>query len=227
MKTLEAIKDKFKVFNLVGGTNLAYRFRHRVSTDIDFFAGKPISFNEMETIYKDLIGTYGADLKPMSKEKVFDHFSYMTGKFGLPVKIDVSQNHYFLNLPILKDGINFSSVEDIGMLKIESMVGRGSTKDAYDLDFITDKNGGNIDVIDLWNLYKKKREFLSKDYRKIPFDIYKIRDPLKRPEELKNIRNEDWIFPVEWKDEEDALKSWELKVNTLLLYLNKEQGNHY
>ena len=211
----------------MGGTNLAYRFRHRVSNDIDFFAGKPISFKVMEGIYQNLIDTYGEDLNTTKAEKVFDHFSYTTDKFKIPVKIDVSQNHYFLKKPILKDGINFLSLEDIGMLKIESMVGRGTNKDAYDLDYITDKNGGNIDIIYLWNLYNKKRKILSNMDRKIPFDVYKIRDPLKRPEELKNIRTKDWLFPVAWKNEEEALNSWSSKVDSLLLHLKKEQGLSY
>ena len=96
LKILHEVKNKFNDFTLVGGTNLAYRFRHRVSIDIDFFAGKPISFKVMEGIYQNLIDTFGKDLKPTIGEEVFDHFSYTTDKFKIPVKIDVSQNHYFL-----------------------------------------------------------------------------------------------------------------------------------
>ena len=224
LNLLHDVKNKFRDFTLVGGTNLAYRFRHRVSIDIDFFAGKPISFKVMEGIYKDLIATYGEDLRSMRGKKVFDHFSYTTDRFKIPVKIDVSQNHLFLKKTILKDGINFLGLEDIGLLKIESMVSRGTNKDAFDLDYITDKNGGNIDIIYLWNLYKKKRKILSKMHRNIPFDIYKIRDPLKRPEELKNIKKVEWLFPVAWKNEKEALKDWIYRVDRLLLHIKKEKG---
>lgn len=224
LNILHDSKNKFTDFTLVGGTNLAYRFRHRVSIDIDFFAGKPISFKTMKALYTDLVTTYGKDLKSREGEEVFDHFSYITGKFKIPVKIDVSQNHLFLKKPILKDGINFLGLEDIGMLKIESMVSRGTNKDAFDLDYITDKNGGNIDIIHLWNLYKKKRKLLSEVYRNIPFNIYKIRDPLKRPEELKNIKRIDWLFPVEWKSEEEALTNWSSRVDDLLLHIKNENS---
>ena len=229
LRVLHKIKLFFSEFALVGGSNLAYRFEHRTSVDIDFFAGKYIPPNKMEYIYQNLIKEYGEDIKPKypkAKEygdEKYNHFSYIGSKFSSPLKIDVFQNHHFMKDTILIDGINFLSLTDIGLLKIESMIGRGTNKDAYDLDFITDPKGGNIDIRDLWDLYKEKRNVVEKLEKKTIFDIYKMRDPLKHPDQLKNMRRHDYFLTIKWDEEKKAIPRWFERVDKLLKYIQQTQ----
>lgn len=231
LKVLHEVKPLFIEFALVGGSNLAYRFEHRTSVDIDFFAGHYVPLEKMEYIYNNLIKTHGEDakIKPINENKKhnlkYSQFSYITNKYGTSVKIDVFQNHHYMKETKQINGINFLSLTDIGLLKIESMISRGMNKDAYDLDFITDPKGGNIDIRELWDLYKEKRKVVEKLAKKTVFDNYKIKDPLKHPEQLKKLRRHDYFLTIKWDKEEKALERWGDKVDKLLNYIKQTERN--
>lgn len=46
-------------FALAGGTNLAYRFNHRESQDIDLFCSEILGVKHFETIEKEVVSFYG------------------------------------------------------------------------------------------------------------------------------------------------------------------------
>ena len=218
LKVLHEIKHVFQDFTLVGGTNLAYRFKHRVSFDIDFFISGPVPDEKLKDLYQYLVSKYGKDecdglkLENYNK-KHLNTFSYIPPDFHTNLRIDVVQNLLFMKETTRIDGINFLSLEDIGLMKIDS---RGGNKDAYDLDFLTEKEGGGIDILDLWELYKEKRALKEKLSIHNVFDKYRFKDPLRSPEALKNIKREYYILPCMWVDEDIALERWKLKVDKLL-----------
>jgi hypothetical protein len=49
-------------FALAGGTNLAYKFNHRESIDIDLFYNEIIGIKGFEQIEKEVLTFYGEDL---------------------------------------------------------------------------------------------------------------------------------------------------------------------
>lgn len=95
-------------------------------------------------------------------------------------------------------------VRDIGFLKLSSMCGRGSIKDAYDLNLITEE----IPLIELWNL---RNEIFEKN------DLLNGKRILD-PKELKNFKRIDETienmpgFPTQ----EQAKVQWIQKVEALL-----------
>jgi predicted nucleotidyltransferase component of viral defense system len=113
-------------FFLVGGTNLALRYGHRTSVDLDFFS---ISVFNNEDIFKIL-------------EKNFKGFTYQNrqnpiGVFGFidGVKVDFVKHHYFKQIdnPIVFEGIRMYGDKDLMAMKIFAILKRASKKDFWDL----------------------------------------------------------------------------------------------
>ena len=53
-------------FSLGGGTNLALRYNHRISIDIDFISSEIVGKETLEQIVKDVQSIYGIDkVKPI------------------------------------------------------------------------------------------------------------------------------------------------------------------
>ena len=218
---LHEIKHVFQDFTLVGGTNLAYRFKHRVSFDIDYFINKRVSHGQLSDLHSYLESKFGKNRSKGLQLKGYNQhhlssFTYTPPNFKTKLRIDVVQNLLFMKETTRIDGVNFLSIEDIGLMKIDSIASRGGNKDAYDLDFLTEKEGGGIDILDLWELYKEKRALKEKLSIHNVFDEYRFKDPLKSPEALKNIKREYYILPCMWVDEGIALERWKLKVDKLL-----------
>ncbi len=59
---------EFKKFCLVGGTNLALRYQHRVSVDIDLFTDEMVDYEKFNRISKFMKEVFGDKLKD---ERVF------------------------------------------------------------------------------------------------------------------------------------------------------------
>ena len=143
LMSLEALAD----YCLVGGTNLAFRYEHRISVDLDIFrynknANKEVNtalFAEIKEVFGDAV-----QLNGISKIGIFMYIN--------DVKVDVIEYPYpFFNIQTL-DGIRLASKEDICAMKMNAIVGRGSKKDFYDLHQLLKEY--NLDEI--LELYKKK-----------------------------------------------------------------------
>lgn len=113
-------------FALVGGTNLALRFGHRLSIDIDLFS--PIPF-ENEELAENLSTTFSQI-----------EFGDLRNRIGLfcyinDIKVDFVKHHHFgLLEPVqLYDGVRMFGIRDIAAMKIFAMLKRPRKKDHWDI----------------------------------------------------------------------------------------------
>ena len=129
--------------SLVGGTNLAIRYGHRVSHDIDIFfpgiIGKP-GFAEIDRQVKSL-----QDLKiiaseyPLNLDDLRVWFRCFILSKGETIKVDFIQNMNLLDPPETINGIRLATERDIALMKLMASSNRATRKDVYDLDYLTDK----------------------------------------------------------------------------------------
>jgi hypothetical protein len=116
-------------FNLVGGTNLALRFGHRLSIDIDLFTTEPfVPLELFQAIKRDYPN---AELKASSKSMLF---FYING-----VKIDCVLAPFAYLEPVeIIEGIRMVSTRDIVAMKLAALSGRGAKKDFWDIATLLD-----------------------------------------------------------------------------------------
>jgi hypothetical protein len=116
-------------FYLAGGTAVALRLGHRRSHDLDFFS----SVNEVlastrraavgaladfePTILEDADGTFVLDLRAL-------HVAFLGYGYDLIADTDDV------------GGVAVASLTDLGLMKLDALISRGSRKDFYDLYFI-------------------------------------------------------------------------------------------
>jgi hypothetical protein len=127
-------------FYLVGGTNLALKYQHRISTDLDFMLDykEDFSFESLSVILKSIFN---------EKIKV-----YSITKDSLRTKIDDIKVD-FLNWSWIKKRINdietfqqnwkLVSDLDVGAMKIQAIINRGTKKDFIDIALLIEKYGLN------------------------------------------------------------------------------------
>lgn len=122
-------------FYLAGGTGLALQLGHRISVDMDLFtATDPLSFETRLRMVSGLVGTIGHEHVLVDQET--------DGTLGVHIHgVGVSFFHYPYPLvaplvPILAE-LQVASPEDIGLMKIAAIIGRGSKRDFLDLYFVT------------------------------------------------------------------------------------------
>jgi|GEM_PF-68463 len=116
--------EKFKDFNLVGGTALSLQIGHRISEDIDLFSEKPFESKELSSY---LVQEYQAENARALKNGVFC--------FVGEVKLDMLSHQYPLVAPLIKDeGIRMVSLDDIAAMKLNAITGNGTRlKDFIDV----------------------------------------------------------------------------------------------
>lgn len=166
-------------FGLAGGTNLATRFNHRVSGDIDLFSDKLIGKKGFQKIKTILENKYQQELKfcDIINEESGNQYCFLRAliyKGGINIKVEFIQNIYLLFAMETIGGVNVVSVGDIGVMKLMSVSSRKANKDVYDLDLITDKI--NLEV--LWNLLETKRKVTKAQEHKCLFDLDNDPNPL-------------------------------------------------
>lgn len=143
-------------FHLGGGTNLAIKYDHRLSVDIDLFSSDVVGIGKIFEIHSELSRLY-PESKLVINNRESEQFSWITGilqKEGHQVKLDVIQNLGLLQNVQIVDGIRLIGDMDIAPLKLESMANRGSRKDLYDLILLSDRYG--LDGIYQQYLTRKK-----------------------------------------------------------------------
>lgn len=150
---------ELNIFGLAGGTNLALRFDHRVSVDIDLFTNKKIGINHSKEIIKKLSTSF-ADFNPSLKlmnDKSNNNtwIRMMVEVNNDKIRFDIVQNVPFMFPTEVVNGIKMVHVKDIALMKIDSAIGRGALKDMYDLNYITDNI---IPLPELWELFKKRQK---------------------------------------------------------------------
>ena len=114
-------------FYLGGGTGLALLLHHRRSVDLDFFSQRNnLDFDGRRWLFGKLRRFSGWAVIEQKDGTVH-------GRLG---RVRVSFFWYDVPLvkPFLKrEGVPIASLEDIGLMKIAAIIGRGSRKDFYDL----------------------------------------------------------------------------------------------
>jgi predicted nucleotidyltransferase component of viral defense system len=116
-------------FYLAGGTALALRFGHRRSVDLDFFS----SVDEIGQQTRREILNELSPLTPQALEAVEGNL--------LLVLRNMHVGFFGYSYPLLAptdsaEGVAIASPVDIGLMKLDALISRGSRKDFYDLYFI-------------------------------------------------------------------------------------------
>lgn len=116
-------------FYLAGGTALALRLGHRLSVDLDFFSAT----DEVTQKTRQEILAALAPLSPQALEDV-------DGNLLLEVA-GLHAGFFGYGYPLLEptdsvENVAIASLTDVGLMKLDALISRGSRKDFYDLYFI-------------------------------------------------------------------------------------------
>lgn len=195
LKTINELQS-FECFDgsaLGGGTNLAIRYQHRISTDIDIFFPYTIGKSGYVIIINEVQHYYGARAFGFQFPCAIDD-QYIFLRFfiicdGETIKIEVLQNMKMINPFENVDGILFVSELDIALLKIQSAANRATQKDIYDLDLLTEK----FSLLYLFEELKSKCALYSEAEHRTIFDLDKEINPLDEPLSLLKFDKEDLI----------------------------------
>ncbi|MBV6401500.1 MAG: hypothetical protein CNIPEHKO_01802 [Anaerolineales bacterium] len=127
-------------FYLAGGTALSLQIGHRLSVDLDFFSPTediPSIRAELEHALTPLQAIYASS--------AWGNLIYLAHG----VRMGFYGYGFPLVAPLVKtDGMRLASVEDIALMKLDTLLSRASRKDFYDLYFI-------CQTISLTNIFKK------------------------------------------------------------------------
>ena len=237
---LETIKElqslsSLSQFALAGGTNLAFRFNHRESQDIDLFCPDIVGIKHFEFIEKEILAYYGKEnitglQYPFDKES--EQYTYLRFWVTKPcdniIKVEIIQNMKMTESIEVINNVRLVTTKDIGLFKMISGSSRAAKKDIYDLDFITDK----ISLENLYESLKKKQETFNKENDKNIFDLDEEESPIDNPllllkfdgkvvqNGVKPIHSNDNIKIVEDSKTWTIVKiNWRMKVRSLFRYL--------
>jgi hypothetical protein len=231
LQSLSSLGD----FSLAGGTNLALRYNHRISIDIDLIIPKIIGKNGYEAIISEVESYFGKDNTTIQliNEEFGDQFLFLRvfiTKGDFTVKVEFLQNMITLSETEIHGGIRMVSKLDIGLFKLMSASNRLAKKDIYDLAYITEE----ISIIELYNNLKDKKESYCKPIHRTIFDLDNEISPVDKPElllEFDSIASNSDLRPFHSHDRIELVegsKSWILarmewrsKVRQLFNYLEK------
>ena len=119
--------EELSEYCLVGGTNLALRYEHRISIDLDIFRYNPSANIEENMAISNMIKKVFPTAEIISINKI-GIFLYIG-----EVKVDIIEYPSpFFEVETIK-GIRLASKSDISAMKISAITNRGSRKDFYDL----------------------------------------------------------------------------------------------
>lgn len=173
--------ELFNDFLLGGGTNLAIKYNHRVSTDIDLFSTGIVGTKHLSKIADFFQEEFGKEKVAINKKNFASeqlaHLAISLKKEK--IKIDIIQNLKLLYDPIVKDGVRLIHDYDIGALKLLAAADRGNQKDFYDLYLLTDKKPLSF----LYQTLQERQEKFNKDSDKNIFDI-------QNGKPLENLKND-------------------------------------
>jgi len=135
--------DSLNDFYLGGGTNLAIRYNHRLSTDIDLFSSKVVGIDVLKNIVLEFKEKYGEEnVKAKVNNSTSENLAWLQIiiiENKEPIKVEIIQNIQLLYPIEMINGIRMIDEKDIGALKLLSVANRGVQKDFYDLELLTNK----------------------------------------------------------------------------------------
>lgn len=196
--TLELLKkiqslELFAGTRLVGGTALALQLGHRQSIDLDFFGKMDASLEEIAIELSDFANT-----KPLSSSKAM-RFLIVNG-----VKVDiVNYPYYWIDNPVIEDGITLAGIKDISAMKLSAITNRGTKKDFIDLYFLLKE----FSFSELIDLYLKK--FAGAQ-------LFTVLKSLTYFEDAETDPMPVMINPINWEEVKTVI------VSTVNQYLNRK-----
>src|SRR5690606_417423 len=183
LKTIRELQsfESFEGSALGGGTNLAIRYHHRISTDIDVFFPHVIGKAGYERIKDEIQNFYGARVFgiqfPCDIDDQYIFLRFFIICDGETIKVEVLQNMKMLNDIENIDGITFVSELDIALFKMISAANRATQKDIYDLDLLSEK----FPLIHLFEQLERKCSLFSAEEHRTIFDLDGETNPLDQP----------------------------------------------
>lgn len=149
----------FDDFRLVGGTNLALRAGHRISTDIDLFTDSEygsIDFGRLEEWLKSKYGYF--DVTDNSSIVGRGRSYYVGSDRNNAIKLDLMyENEKFLFPAQIIDKVRMASVEEIAVMKLDAIFRGGRKKDFWDLHYLVVDMG--LDLKKLIDLHAVRFEY--------------------------------------------------------------------
>jgi len=142
LKQLLAIPELNK-FALVGGTNLALQLGHRISIDLDLFTNGPFDIVKVKQAIQDNFPD-SVRLDEM-KQTVWYQIN--------GIKTDIVLHEYRYLQPVQEiDGIRLVSIEDIILMTLGAVSGRGAKKDFWDIAVLLNE----YTISEMLDLYQRK-----------------------------------------------------------------------
>lgn len=232
-KTIKELQqlNSLSSFYLAGGTNLAIRYSHRESVDIDLFCENIIGISGFELIEKEIKETFknrvlhiGYPTK-QSDELVFLRTIISTDNTN--IKVEIIQGFKLFHPIETINGIRLASETDIGLFKLDSITNRYAEKDLYDLDYITENPNHSLNK--LMELYEKRKNYYIENNINTIFSLSNDFCPIENTELLilenhKEIKDKiPFHSDSRLKNNKSSLiyhkSNWKIKVRT---YLNKK-----
>jgi Nucleotidyl transferase AbiEii toxin, Type IV TA system len=133
--TLELLESLMAIpelsdFALVGGTNLALRFGHRISVDLDLFSNKPFDSNDIVPV---LLSYYPSLLIKSQRKSSLQCWVN-------EIKVDIVLHEYPYLQPVdIISGLRLASTSDIVAMKLNALSQRGAKKDFWDIAELLDE----------------------------------------------------------------------------------------
>jgi predicted nucleotidyltransferase component of viral defense system len=126
IKLAKEIQHNFPAFYLAGGTNIMFKYKHRISTDLDFFSEKTFSFSR-------LINKFQKNFLVQRFERFDDNIDFWIKD----IKVSFV-NFPFRNIEKTQNfkGIKLASDKDIFLNKIYACGRRIDSKDIFDIAFL-------------------------------------------------------------------------------------------
>lgn len=165
-------------FYLAGGTALALQMGHRRSIDLDFFSETDeLSFHTRQEIIRRLSALRMEVIENSDGNLVCNLNGVMCGFF--------SYAYPLLEETLDIGGLRMASLIDIGLMKCDALITRGSRKDFYDLYFVNRR----VRLEELLELSAKKYAY----YRDFPMTVlthmvqFEKADRDVQPEMVENV----------------------------------------
>ncbi len=180
--TLELLKKLMKLpalnqFALVGGTNLALRFGHRLSIDFDLFSDEPF---EPEQIYANVRDAF-------PNTEFISSNQNMLFLFIENIKTDFVRLPFAYIQPVeVIEGIRLASAPDIVAMKLSAISQRGIKKDFWD-------------IAELLNYYSIEEMLAMFQQKYGQRDILYVLRSLVYFEDAEPLRNPDALNNLSWQ----------------------------
>lgn len=237
VKTIKELQNlpSLSDFALAGGTNLAVRYNHRKSIDIDLFCNVIIGVKGFKKIEKDLNKFYGKAISGLSYPcNINDQYLFLRCFIQTEdeiIKIELLQNMKTLYNVEMIDDMRLVAKKDIGLFKLISAASRAGKKNIYDLNYITE----DVSLIDLFNNLKEKKNQFNRAEDKTIFDLDDEESPIDNPLLLLSfdgVLKTNNSKPIHTNDRIDIIKgsktwiasriTWKQKVRELFRHLDIE-----